>query len=133
MAKNQVSAAIGSLKALLSTALVSGDDDFVRDAVRGSLQEVLEEAMTTALGAGKGERSVGRLGYRSGHYDRGLVGRVGRIALRVPQDRDGRFSPEHATTAGGTPNDGDWVLWSARRAGAQPDRAGGPTAVDGPS
>ena len=54
MAKTEVSAAIGSLKALLS-----GDDDFVRDAVRGYLQEVLEEEMTTALGAGKGERSVG--------------------------------------------------------------------------
>ncbi len=87
MAKKDVSAALGSLKELLS-----GDEDFVRDAVRGYLQDVLEEEMTAAVGAGKGERSVGRLGYRSGYYERALVTRVGRIELRVPQDRDGRFS-----------------------------------------
>ena len=33
-------------------------------------------------------------GYRSGHYERGLVTRVGKLELRVPQDRDGRFSTE---------------------------------------
>ena len=87
MAKTDVNAAIGSLKELLS-----GDDDFVRAAVRGYLQDVLEEEMTAAVGAGKGERSLGRLGYRSGYYERALVTRVGRIELRVPQDRDGRFS-----------------------------------------
>ena len=48
--------------------------------------------MTTVLGAAKGERSPVRLGYRSGSYERALVTRVGRIELRVPQDRDGRFS-----------------------------------------
>ncbi len=35
MAKSEVSATIGSVKALLS-----GDDDFVREAVRGYLQKV---------------------------------------------------------------------------------------------
>ena len=40
--------------------------------------------MTATVGAGKGERSVGRLGYRSGYYERTLVTRVGRIELRVP-------------------------------------------------
>ena len=64
MAKTDVNAAIGSLKELLS-----GDDDFVRAAVRGYLQDVLEEEMTAAVGAGKGERSLGRLGYRSGYYE----------------------------------------------------------------
>ncbi|MDP6344157.1 MAG: hypothetical protein QF578_06170 [Alphaproteobacteria bacterium] len=37
MAKRNVGAAIGSLKALLS-----GDDDFVREAVRGYLQKILD-------------------------------------------------------------------------------------------
>src|SRR5262245_22343440 len=36
----------------------------------------------------------GRLGYRSGHYSRSLVTRIGKIELRVPQDRQGRFSTE---------------------------------------
>ena len=40
--------------------------------------------MTATVGAGKGERSVGRLGYRSGYYERTPVTRVGRIELRVP-------------------------------------------------
>ena len=56
MAKREVKIALGSLKELLS-----GDDDFVRDAVRGYLQDVLEEEMTAAVGAGKGERSVALL------------------------------------------------------------------------
>lgn len=52
MAKKDVNAAIGSLKELLS----GDDDEFVRDAVRGYLQDVMEEEMTAAVGAGKGER-----------------------------------------------------------------------------
>src|SRR5262249_17227362 len=54
----------------------------------------LEAEMTDALGAEKGERTAGRLGYRSGYYTRTLVTRVGKLELRVPQDRDGRFSTE---------------------------------------
>ena len=50
--------------------------------------------MTDALGAGKSERTGARLGYRSGYYTRTLVTRVGKLELRVPQDRDGRFSTE---------------------------------------
>ena len=38
--------------------------------------------------------SAPRLGYRSGYYSRTLVTRVGKLELRVPQDRDGRFSTE---------------------------------------
>jgi hypothetical protein len=50
--------------------------------------------MTEAVGAEKGERTEGRLGYRSGYYPRALITRVGKIELRVPQDRGGRFSTE---------------------------------------
>ena len=62
--------------------------------VRAVVQEMLEAEMTDALGAGKGERTSARLGYRSGYYSRTLVTRVGKLELRVPQDRDGRFSTE---------------------------------------
>src|SRR5690242_2931602 len=74
--------------------LLKGDPDGLREVVRAVLQEVLEAEMTEALGAAKGERSAGRLGYRSGHYGRTLITRVGKLELRVPQDRDGRFSTE---------------------------------------
>lgn len=58
------------------------------------LQEMLEGEMTEALGAAKSERAEARIGYRSGHYNRTLITRVGKLELRVPQDRDGRFSTE---------------------------------------
>jgi transposase-like protein len=48
--------------------------------------------MTELLGAAAGERSADRRGYRAGYYSRGLVTRVGKLALRVPRGRDGRFS-----------------------------------------
>jgi transposase-like protein len=75
-------------------AAVAEDQDLMRRLVERTVQEVLETEMTEALGAGKGERTAGRVGYRSGYYARGLVTRVGALELRVPQDREGRFSTE---------------------------------------
>ena len=73
-------------------AVLAEDEEFLRALVRTALQEVLEAEMTEALGAEKSERAAGRLGYRSGYYDRTLITRVGKLELRVPQDRAGRFS-----------------------------------------
>jgi len=64
------------------------------EVMREAIQEVLEAEMTEALGAAKHERAEGRLGYRSGSYRRMLISRVGKLELRVPQDRLGRFSTE---------------------------------------
>jgi transposase-like protein len=75
-------------------ALLAADEEFLRALVRTALQEVLEAEMTDALGAEKGERAAGRQGYRSGYYGRTLITRVGKLELRVPQDRTGRFSTE---------------------------------------
>jgi transposase-like protein len=75
-------------------AVLAEDEEFLRALVRTALQEVLEAEMTEALGAEKGERASGRQGYRSGYYGRTLVTRVGKLELRVPQDRAGRFSTE---------------------------------------
>jgi transposase-like protein len=74
--------------------LLASDPGFLREVVRAAVQAALEAEMTEALGVAKGERSGSRLGYRSGHYRRTLVTRVGKLELRVPQDRDGRFSTE---------------------------------------
>jgi putative transposase len=70
------------------------EDDAMKSLLQTLLQEVLEAEMDEALRAGKNERTSGRLGYRSGHYPRTLVTRVGKLELRVPQDRQGRFSTE---------------------------------------
>src|SRR5215472_12799021 len=54
-------------------ALLAGDEEFLRALVR---------------------RTAGRQGYRSGYYGRTLITRIGKLELRVPQDRGGRFSTE---------------------------------------
>lgn len=69
-------------------------DDVFRELLRGTIQEVLEAEMEEAVGASKWERTDGRVGYRSGYRGRTLVTRVGKLELRVPQDRAGRFSTE---------------------------------------
>lgn len=74
--------------------LMGANHHALREIVQDLLQEMLEGEMTEALGASKSERSDGRVGYRSGHYNRTLITRVGKLELRVPQDRDGRFSTE---------------------------------------
>ena len=75
-------------------ALFSKENDGLKDILREVVQEVLEQEMTEAIGAGKSERSPGRLGYRSGYYERSLITRVGKLELRVPQDRQGYFSTQ---------------------------------------
>src|ERR1700693_3256775 len=74
--------------------LLERDADFVRSAGQSFVQAALEAEMTEALGAEKGERTEGRLGYRSGYYGRSLITAGGVLELRVPQDRAGRFSTE---------------------------------------
>lgn len=70
------------------------DQDFLRPMVQGLVQELLEAEMDECLGAERYERTGERLGYRSGYYSRNLITRVGTLELRVPQDREGRFSTE---------------------------------------
>jgi len=74
--------------------MLKDNEDLVRSIVEIAVQEFLEAEMKEALRAGKSERSVERLGYRSGSYPRKLITRVGTLELRVPQDRQGRFSTE---------------------------------------
>ena len=68
------------------------DADLAWEAIRRTVQEVLEEEMIELLGAAKSERAGRRNGYRSGYDERALMTRAGRIELRVPQDHKGRFS-----------------------------------------
>jgi putative transposase len=89
MTKAENRPAIAAVKELFAQ-----NPDGLKELVRAVMQEMLEAEMTDALGAAKGERSDGRLGYRSGYYGRTLITRIGKLELRVPQDRDGRFSTE---------------------------------------
>lgn len=75
-------------------SLMEGNRDAFAALLREALQDVLEGEMTDVLGAKPSERSEGRQGYRAGHYSRTLITRIGKLELRVPRDRDGRFSTE---------------------------------------
>ena len=75
-------------------ALLERDSDFIRASVKAALEAALEVEMTDTLCPEKGERTETRLGYRAGYYQRSLITRIGTLELRVPQDREGRFSTE---------------------------------------
>jgi transposase-like protein len=66
-------------------ALLAEDADLMREIVRAAVTEVLEVEMSEALGAQRGERTEGRLGYRAGYYPRSLVTRVGIVCLEQPR------------------------------------------------
>jgi putative transposase len=83
-----------SAKKLEWKELLAGQEDFLRPLIREVVQQVLEAEMDESLGAEKGERTANRQGYRAGYYGRTLITRVGKLELRVPQDRQGRFRTE---------------------------------------
>jgi transposase-like protein len=89
MASKQRSVSVAEVKDLLSES-----SDFLKPIVSEAVQQLIELEMTEQIGAGKYERSEDRVGYRSGYYRRQLITRVGKIELRVPQDRQGQFSTE---------------------------------------
>ena len=74
-------------------ALVAAGSRFAEDAGEGSVGGSAasgDDRLSWALSLGNA--TAGRLGYRAGYYDRGLITRVGKIELRVPRDRAGEFS-----------------------------------------
>lgn len=64
----------------------------IRSAVRIVMEEIMREELTRFLGAGYGEVSSQRKGYRNGSYTRDLATSSGSIEdLQVPRDREGQF------------------------------------------
>lgn len=74
--------------------LLAESADPLREIVQATLQQILECEMDELLQARRGERSEERTGYRSGYYERSFITRIGKLELRVPQDRAGRFRTE---------------------------------------
>ena len=71
-----------------------GGEDFLRELVQRTVQQVLEAGMTSFLGAGSYERNGERRGWRNGYKPRTLKTRVGGLELMVPKDREGEFQTE---------------------------------------
>jgi len=92
MARKQDTPSREEWKAALVELVKEGD--YLRTVVEDVVQEILEAEMDETLGAGKSERTLNRRGYRSGYYSRTLITRVGKLELRVPQDRQGHFRTE---------------------------------------
>lgn len=72
--------------------ILSQDHDFLKPVLSKILQEILEAEMNKILGANQYERSESRSGYRAGYYSRHFITRIGALELRVPRDREGKFS-----------------------------------------
>jgi len=75
-------------------ALFSENEEGLRELVEAVVQSLLQAEMTEYLGAEPYERSSERKGLRNGYKQRKLNTRVGRLELKVPQARDGSFSPQ---------------------------------------
>jgi transposase-like protein len=70
------------------------DNDQLARMLEQVLNQVLEAQVAEHVQAEPYERTVERRGYRNGYKPRQLATRVGTLALRVPQVRDGSFSSE---------------------------------------
>jgi len=92
MSQSQNSVHEKLLKKLQSVKLEEPKTDWLRDLVEWLYQEMLEVEFTDHLGAGHYERTPDRQGYRNGYRERQLHTRVGTLTLRVPRDREGKFS-----------------------------------------
>src|SRR3546814_4114740 len=89
MTSTEIKPSVSAVKELLAQ-----EPDALLEIVRSVMQAMLEAEMDEALGAGKSERSDARLGYRSGHYPRTLVTRVGTLELRVDR-KSTRLNSRH--------------------------------------
>lgn len=83
----------------MSANIVSVDEEslrkdiknLVRMTVEETLNAPLEEEASELVGAERYDRTAGREAYRSGHYARKLVTRVGEVELSVPKLRGATF------------------------------------------
>jgi len=83
---------IGLLEILQASSGNGGDP--LKALLRHTIQQVLEEELTSFLNAEPYTRTEERRGYRNGYKPRTLKTRVGRLELMVPKDREGRFQTE---------------------------------------
>ena len=59
--------------------------DLLREAAEFLLQRLMELEVEAQVGAGRHERSPGRVTWRNGYRDRALETRIGRLELRIPK------------------------------------------------
>ncbi len=72
--------------------ILAQESDFLKPLLSKMLQELLEAEMNETIGVASYERGTCRTGYRAGYYSRQLITRIGSLELRIPRDREGKFS-----------------------------------------
>ena len=73
---------------------VDGDVDFLREALRVLVEEIMEADVSSRTGAGYGERNPDRVTQRNGYRSRAWDTRVGTMELQIPKLREGSYFPE---------------------------------------
>lgn len=68
-------------------------EDWLRDMVRWTVQELMEAEVSAQIGAERYERSGERSTYRNGYRAREWDTRVGTLELAIPKLRDGSYFP----------------------------------------
>ena len=68
-------------------------EDLLRSMVQRLVQQTIQAEFDQFMGAAPFERGPGRRGWRNGYKPRTFKTRVGKLVLRIPQDREGRFQP----------------------------------------
>ena len=67
--------------------------DFLREALRVLVEEIMEADVSSRTGAGYGERSPERVTQRNGYRSRAWDTRVGTMELQIPKLREGSYFP----------------------------------------
>lgn len=82
-----------ALSELLDALRVGDGVDLIRELARWTLQELIEAEATAVIGAGRFERSDGRVTHRNGHRPRVLSTKAGDLQLGIPKLRRGSYFP----------------------------------------
>ena len=78
---------------LMRKRRVDGDVDFLREALRVLVEEIMEADVSSRTGAGYGERNPERVTQRNGYRSRAWDTRVGTMELQIPKLREGSYFP----------------------------------------
>lgn len=69
------------------------ETDFLREAIRRFVRDLMDEEVTALVGAGRYERAEGRADHRNGFRKRQWDTRVGSVELAIPRLRTGTYFP----------------------------------------
>ena len=78
---------------LLRKGGMDGDVDFLREALRVLVEEIMDAEVSSRIGAEYGERSPERVTQRNGYRSRAWDTRVGTMDLHIPKLREGSYFP----------------------------------------